>query len=85
MWYYGLGDNMAYMAVRWKIKELLESNELSVYAFWQESGLAKGTAYRLVNGETDTINTQTLDATMKALRALTGKHLEIADLLEYVE
>ena len=76
---------MATMPVRWKVKEYLEAHEITPYRFWIESGLAKGTAYRLVNGDTNNLNTDTLDATVKALRTLTGESVSISDLLEYQE
>lgn len=76
---------MIRMPVTWKVKELLEVHDITPYRFWKESGLANRTAYRLVNGETTTVNTDTLDATIKTLRTLTGKHVDIADLLEYHE
>ena len=76
---------MAFVPVKWKVKELLGAHDVTPYRFWKESGLANRTAYRLVNGETTTVNTDTLDATIKALRTLTGRHIEIADLLEYHE
>ena len=76
---------MSVMPVKWKVKELLEAHDVTPYRFWKESGLANRTAYRLVNGETTTVNTDTLDATVKAVRVLTGKPVDIADLLEYVE
>ena len=75
---------MSVMPVKWKVKELLEAHDVTPYRFWKESGLANRTAYRLVNGETTTVNTDTLDATVKAIRTLTGKPVAIADLLEYV-
>lgn len=76
---------MAVMPVKWKIKELLKEHDLTAYRFWKESGLANRTAYRLVNGETTTVNTDTLDATIRALRSLTGQAVSVSDLLEYQE
>ena len=76
---------MATMPVRWKVKEYLQARDITPYRFWIESGLAKGTAYRLVNGNTHNLNTDTLDATIKALRTLTGESVSVSDLLEYQE
>lgn len=76
------------MTVRWKVGELLEEADKSVYAFWKESGLAKRTAYRIADAEPDktpAITTATLDATIKALRILTGRSIDVADVLEYRE
>jgi hypothetical protein len=76
---------MLSMPVRWKVKEYLAAHGVTPYRFWLESGLAKGTAYRLVNGDTQNLNAATLDATIKALRTLTGKRVDIPDVLEYRE
>jgi predicted transcriptional regulator len=76
---------MQIMPVRWKVKELREVHSLTPYRFMKESGLAQGTVYRLVNGDTQNLNASTLDATIKALRALTGKQVDIPDVLEYRE
>lgn len=73
------------MPVRWKVKEYLEANALTPYRLMKASGLAQGTVYRLVNGDTLNLNAATLDAIIKALRKLTGKHVIISDVLEYQE
>ena len=71
--------------VRWKVYQILEAHDISVYRLMKESGLAQGTVYRLVKGDTSTVNAETLDRVMTTLRRLTGKRLEISDLLEYDE
>lgn len=79
---------MMSMTVRWKVGDLLREADKSVYAFWKESGLAKRTAYRIADAEPDktpAITTGTLDATIRALRTLTGKRVDVADVLEYRE
>lgn len=76
---------MAQMPIKWKIKDFLESNEITGYRFWQASGLPKRSAYRVVNGDARNFNADTLDATIRALRDLTGKSVNVADLLEYEE
>jgi DNA-binding Xre family transcriptional regulator len=76
---------MTQMPVRWKVKQYLTAHNLSAYRLEKESGLAHGTVYRLVNGNTVNLNAATLDATIKALRKLTGKHVDISDVLEYHE
>jgi DNA-binding Xre family transcriptional regulator len=74
---------MASMPVRWKVKEYLEAHSLTPYRFMKESGLAQGTAYRLVNGDTRNLNADTLDATIRTLEALTGQPVQLSDVLEY--
>lgn len=79
---------MLSMTVRWKVGDLLKEADKTVYAFWKESGLAKRTAYRIAEyapESTPAITVDTLDATIKALRTLTGKPVDVADVLEYQE
>ena len=47
--------------------------------------MAKGTAYRLANGDTRNLSTDTLDATIRALRDLTGEVIEPNDIIEWTE
>ena len=76
---------MTQMPVKWKVKQFLDVNGLTPYRLMKASGLAQGTVYRLVNGDTQNLNASTLDATIKALRTLTGKTVDINDVLEYQE
>ena len=69
--------------VKWTVRPLLDRHDLSAYRLMKESGLARGTVYRLVNGETNTLNAETLDRVMTALRNLTGDEVQIGDLLTY--
>jgi len=73
------------MPVRWKLRPILEAHGITPYRLMRESGLAQGTVYRLVKGDTSTVNTDTLDRVMVTLRRLTDEHVEITDLLEYTE
>ena len=74
---------MRTMPVRWRVKQLLEDHSLSTYRLWKESGLAMGTSYRLVRGDTTSLNAETLDKVVGALRRLTGKPIGVQDLLDY--
>lgn len=76
---------MQIVPVRWKVKQYLEAHNLTPYRLMKESGLAQGTVYRLVNGDTQNLNASTLDATIKALRTLTDEPVDIPDVLEYRE
>lgn len=74
---------MQTVPVRWIVRPYLDRHNLSAYRLMKESGLAQGTVYRLVRGETNTLNAETLDRVMTALRRLTGENVQIGDLLEY--
>ena len=73
------------MPVRWTVRPFLVRHGLSAYRLMKQSGLAQGTVYRLVRGETNTLNAETLDRVMTALRELTGEDVQIGDLLRYEE
>ena len=77
------GGNITAVPVRWTVYEILESHDISPYRLMKESGLAQGTVYRLVKGDTSTVNADTLDRVMTTLRRLTGRDLQISDLLHY--
>lgn len=76
---------MQSMPVHWTVKPLLERHNITAYRLMKESGLAQGTVYRLVNGDTTNLNAETLDRVMTTLRRLTGEQIEISDLLRYEE
>jgi len=69
--------------VTWNVRPILERHNITPYRLMKESKLAQGTVYRLVNGDTRSLNADTLDKVMAALRRLTGEHIEIGDLLHY--
>ena len=79
------GGTIKNVPVRWRVHEILESHDISPYRLMKESGLAQGTVYRLVKGDTSTVNAETLDRVMTTLRRLTRQDLQISDLLEYEE
>ncbi len=76
---------MVAMPIKWKANEYLQAHNITPYRLMKESGLAQGTIYRIVNGEAKGVDTVTLDATIRALRKLTGKPVDVSDLLEYQE
>lgn len=74
---------MQSVPVNWTVRPLLERHGITAYRLMKESGLAQGTVYRLVNGDTRSLNAETLDRVMGALRRLTGEEIQINDLLHY--
>lgn len=69
--------------VHWTVRPLLKQYGVTPYRLMKESGLAQGTIYRLVNGDTRSLNADTLDKVMAALRRLTGADIQVGDLLVY--
>jgi DNA-binding Xre family transcriptional regulator len=76
---------MQEMAVRWKVREVLNQHDITPYRLVKASGLAQATVYRLVNDETSGLSTETLAVLLGTLRELTGENLDVADLLSYEE
>lgn len=72
--------------LRWKIKEFLKENGgVSVYRFAKDSGLSETTAYRLAGnyGNSSPKITQ-LKMIMDYLEALTGRDVELSEVVEWV-
>lgn len=76
---------MTTMPIRWTIKPLLDRHNLTAYRLMKETGLAQGTVYRLVNGTARSLNADTVDRVVLALRRLTGEPVQIGDLVSFEE
>lgn len=81
--------NSLAMPTRLRLKTILESNKISIYALQKETErqgnkVSYQSLHALANNpEPGSIRLRTLDAVLLALRSLTGKPLTICDLLEY--
>lgn len=78
--------------VSWKIKKVLQENDISAYklglefeSMRPESGrnVMANNAYRLAREALKRPDLETLDLLVTALRNLTGKEITISDILEY--
>jgi hypothetical protein len=73
---------------RWKLRELLASENISAYALARilSQQTRPNTIYRLVRKgkEPSRVDLSTLTLVVYGLRKLTGKPIEIGDILEYV-
>jgi DNA-binding Xre family transcriptional regulator len=79
----GIGK-MQNMPIYWKVKPLLEKHKVSNYRFWQDSGLARQTAYDIADGKHEALDTRVIDKLIPYLRELTGNpKLQIGDAVEY--
>lgn len=75
---------MQHMPIHWKVKPLLEKHKISNYRFWQDSGLARQTAYDIADGKHEALDTRVIDKLIPYLRDLTGNQkLQIGDAVEY--
>ena len=74
------------MPTRWKLKSFLDANDITVYklSMKTEGALSRNTLYSLTGDKPPTrLEIKTLDVLIPALRALTGKDIEVSDLLEF--
>lgn len=70
--------------MRWKVKEFLEQNGATTYALWKASGLSRTTAYAIAQGDMKGVEFDTLGKLLSGLEQVTGKQVELADVLEVV-
>ena len=74
--------------LRWKLNDLLEGANVSVYALNQRlvragRGVSRNTLYRLANEQPERIDLEVAGRVLWGLEQLTGKHYTVTDLLEY--
>jgi len=76
-------------SIKWKLKEFLDKHDLTAYrlATTLESHTRAPTIYRLAkdNPELSRVDFKVLATIIDGLRELTGKDVDIKDLLEYVQ
>lgn len=68
--------------MKWKLKELLERENVTAYQLAKQTGLSVNTIYPLARGEARRISLDTLQTVTEALDGLTGKRVSVCDLLE---
>ncbi len=73
-------------AVRWKFKEFLHAHGLSTSQVVDKTHgkLSRNGVYRLTDDELKGVRFESLAAVIPALSELTGKDVQVGDLLEYV-
>jgi DNA-binding Xre family transcriptional regulator len=77
-WDYNEDGNLSVMAMRNRIKKLVDSKGISVYQFWQDTGISRNTAYALYNNPDQYPGRDVMDAICATYRVQPG------DLLEWV-
>jgi DNA-binding Xre family transcriptional regulator len=68
--------------MRWKLKELLDRENVTAYQLVKQSGLSTNTIYPLTRGEAKRVSLETLQTIVEALDGLTSKRVSVCDLLE---
>jgi predicted transcriptional regulator len=74
---------MAHMPFKWKVAEILEKHQITPYRLAKDSGLANNTVYAIVNGKSEVMHGQVLEKLLSTLEDLTGKKLNIQDVVEW--
>lgn len=71
--------------IRWKMADVLEHEGVTVYALHQQLGnkVSRNTLYRLAKEQPERVPLDITAQVLQGLRLLTGRHYEVADLLEY--
>ena len=71
------------MAMVWKMKEFLVQHQITAYKLKKTADIGQGTVYRLAKNEADGVELDTLDAVLTALCQLSGKNVQLSDILEF--
>lgn len=71
------------VAVKFQLKELLETNSLTVYALGKKTGINTNTLYPIYHDTAKRIDKDTVDGILNGLHELTGRMYEVSDLLNY--
>lgn len=72
------------MVVEWRLRALLDAHGITPYALAAELGssLSRNAVYRLANTTPARVELATLAALVAALRRLTGRPIEVGDLVQ---
>lgn len=69
--------------VSWKLKETMDAHGVTRYALQKETGAAMNTLRGMYDGSTERPDLKVLDSVIRALRQLTGKQINLNDVLEW--
>ena len=68
--------------VKWRLRKYLDDNDVSAYALTKAAALAPNTVYALARGDQGRVDLEVLDKVITGLEHLTGRRVELTDLLE---
>ena len=69
--------------VSWKLKDTMDAHGVTRYALQKETGAAMNTLRAMYDGSTRRPDLDVLDGVIKALRQITGKQINLGDVLEW--
>lgn len=73
------------MKIDWKLRQFIEQHGLSALSVETKAGIGRNAIYRLLRDDgPDRIDRQTLARLIFALRELTGREVNVGDLLDYL-
>ncbi len=72
--------------VKWRVGQFLEQNGITPYKLSEKTRgrISRNTIYEIARADTKQVKLETLDTLISTLRVMTGKSVQITDLLEYV-
>lgn len=71
------------VAIRFTLKEFLDAHNVTPYKLSKESGVSLNTVYGIANDTSKRIDKDTLDSILRTLEGMTGKHLEVSDVMAF--
>ena len=70
--------------MQWRLEQVLSEHRISAYRLAKESGLTPQSVHKIVHNRVGGVDFGTLERILSALERLTGKRLEVGDVLEVV-
>lgn len=74
-------DDWGVIRVQWRLGQFLREHNITAYRLAKESGLTRQGVSRIVNNQVGGLDFGTLERILDALERLTGKRLEVGDVL----
>ena len=71
--------------IKWKLKDYLDTHDITAYKLIQRSGLASNTVYEMARGESESASLKTLETVIKTLSEVTREQVSLTDVVEIVE
>ncbi|WP_083939272.1 helix-turn-helix domain-containing protein [Deinococcus apachensis] len=73
--------------IEWQLKHLLEQEGITPYRLSQllDGQVSRNTIYALARGKSERVDLSVLNAVISQLRRMTGRQIDVSDLLYYKE
>ena len=78
-------DKFVIIMIKWKLKDYLDTHDITAYKLIRRSGLASNTVYEMARGESESASLKTLETVIKTLSEMTREQVSLTDVVEIVE